>query len=204
MQPSLGLVSANNAWGAKLMDAFSYLSVLLAVIIGLAVTQVLQGYRSLALARSKIRWYAPPLIWSVLILILVTQHWWANFGLSERSDWSFAQFGATLLQTALLYMMAALVLPDVQAGEPTDLKAHYYREAPLFFGIGAASILWNAVRELTLYGALPQRLDLGFQLLFLLLSTACALVRRERFHELVAGLMVFLFAAYIILLFARL
>ena len=186
------------------MDAFSYLSVLLAVIIGLAVTQVLQGYRALALARKAVRWYAPPLVWSVLILILVTQHWWANFGLTERSDWSFAQFGATLAQTALLYMMAGLVLPDVRPDEPTDLKAHYYREAPLFFGIGSVAVLWNGVRELTLYGALPQRLDLGFQLIFLILSTAAALVRRERFHELLAGLMVFLFAAYITLLFARL
>jgi hypothetical protein len=34
------------------MDAFFYLSVLLAVIIGLAITQVLQGYRLLALGQT--------------------------------------------------------------------------------------------------------------------------------------------------------
>lgn len=186
------------------MDAFSYLSVLLAVIIGLAVTQVLQGYRALALTRLKVRWYAPPLIWSVLVLILVTQHWWASFGLSGRSEWSFTQFGATLVQTALLYMMAALVLPDVRADEETDLKTHYYREAPLFFGVGAAAILWNGVRELALYGELPQSLNLGFQLLFLALSVGAIFVRRQRFHEALAGLMIILFTAYIALLFARL
>lgn len=186
------------------MDAFSYLSVLLAVIIGLAITQVLQGYRALALARQKVRWYAPPLVWSVLILLLVTQHWWASFGLADRREWSFAQFGATMMETALLYMMAALVLPDVGANEETDLKAHYYREAPLFFGIGAAAILWNGIRELTLYGELPQRLNLGFQLLFLALSVAAIIIRRERFHQALAALMVILFAAYIGLLFGRL
>lgn len=186
------------------MDAFSYLSVLLAVIIGLAITQVLQGYRVLALARQQVRWYAPPLIWSVLILILVTQHWWASFGLAGRHEWTFAQFGATLMETALLYMMAALVLPDVRPDEGTDLKAHYFREAPLFFGVGAAAILWNGVRELALYGELPQRLNLGFQLLFLILSVAAMFVRRERFHQALAALMIILFAAYIALLFARL
>ena len=34
------------------MDAFSYLSVLLSIILGLAITQVLQGFRGLMLARS--------------------------------------------------------------------------------------------------------------------------------------------------------
>ena len=63
------------------MDAFSYLSVLLSVILGLAIQQVLLGYRGLALSRERVRWYAPPLIWSGLVLLLVVQHWWSSFGL---------------------------------------------------------------------------------------------------------------------------
>ncbi len=186
------------------MDAFSYLSVLLSVILGLAITQVLQGYRALALSRSRVRWYAPPLIWSGLILLLVTQHWWSSFGLASRSEWTFAAFGTVLVQTALLYMMAGLVLPDVPRDEATDLKDHYYRERPVFFGAGAAAILWNGVREFVLYGTPPQGLDLGFNALFLVLALTAMLSRRERLHELFAGLMVILFAAYIALLFAQL
>ena len=37
------------------MDAFSYLSVLISIILGLAVTQALQGFRGLMLARSRVR-----------------------------------------------------------------------------------------------------------------------------------------------------
>lgn len=37
------------------MDAFSYLSVLISIILGLAVTQVLQGFRGLMLARAGAR-----------------------------------------------------------------------------------------------------------------------------------------------------
>jgi hypothetical protein len=44
------------------VDAFSYLSVLLSIIIGLAITQVLQGYRALLLSRAHVKLYAPPLI----------------------------------------------------------------------------------------------------------------------------------------------
>lgn len=186
------------------MDAFSYLSVLLAVIVGLAITQVLQGYRALALSRERVRWYAPPLIWSGLILILATQHWWANYDLTRHREWTFIQFGAALFQTLLFYMMAAIVLPDVRTEEPTDLKAHYYREVPLFFGLGSAAVLWNEVREFALNHALPRPLDLGFQAIFLLLSLAAILLRRERFHEFVAAAMALILAAYIAVLFARL
>ncbi len=186
------------------MDAFSYLSVLLSVILGLAITQVLQGFRALALSRDRIRWYAPPLIWSGLILLLVVQHWWSSFGLASRTEWTFAAFATVLVQTAILYMMAGLVLPDMPRGEAVDLKDHYYRERPVFFGAGVVAILWNGVREYMLFGTPPQGLDLGFNALFLTLSLTAMLSRRERLHELLAGLMVFLFAAYIALLFAQL
>lgn len=186
------------------MDAFSYLSVLLSVILGLAIQQVLLGYRGLALSRRQIGWYAPPLIWSVLILLMVAQHWWSSFGLAERSDWSFAMFAAILIQTALFYMMAAVVLPDIPSDQPTDLKAHYYREAPVFFAVGAATIAWSMLREVMLDGQLPQGINLAFHLLFLIMSTTAALVKRPRVHEAFAGAMAVLFVVYIALLFARL
>jgi hypothetical protein len=186
------------------MDAFSYLSVLLSVILGLAIQQVLLGYRGLALSRDKVRWYAPPLIWSGLVLLIVVQHWWSSFGLASRAGWSFAAFATVLVQTALIYMMAGLVLPDVPSGDAIDLKVHYYRERPIFFGAGVAAILWNCVREYMLYDRLPHRLDLGFNALFLALALTAIWSRRERLHEALAGLMVILFTAYIALLFARL
>jgi len=52
--------------GDARMDAFSYLSVLLSIILGLAITQILMGYRGLLLARGRVRFYAPTMTWSVL------------------------------------------------------------------------------------------------------------------------------------------
>lgn len=186
------------------MDAFSYLSVLLSVILGLAIQQVLLGYRGLALSRRQISWYAPPLIWSVLILLMVAQHWWSSFGLAERSDWSFALFVTILVQTALFYMMAAVVLPDITADQPTDLKAHYYREAPVLFAVGSATIAWSMLREVMLNGRLPEGINLAFHLLFLVMSLIACFSKRPRLHELFAGAMIALFVIYIALLFARL
>ncbi len=186
------------------MDAFSYLSVLLSIILGLAIQQVLQGYRAVILSRARVKLYAPPLIWSVLLLALVAQHWWASFELSGRAEWSFGVFATILLLTGLIYMMAAIVLPDVPVGEPLDLKEHYHREAPMFFGIGAAAIVWSVLRDVIIDGDLPEPANLAFHLLFLAVCATGALSRREWVHRAIAVAMVAWFVAYIGLLFARL
>lgn len=186
------------------MDAFSYLSVLISVILGFAIQQVLLGYRALILSRQRIRFYAPPLIWSVLLLLMVAQNWWASFGLAGRTEWSFALFATILIQAALLYMMAAIVLPDIPSDEPIDLRDHYYREARAFFGIGTALILWSLVREFMLEGRLPRPLNLLFYGIFLVLAIAATVSKRPRLHETFSAIMAVLFSVFIGLLFARL
>lgn len=186
------------------MDAFSYLSVLISIILGLGIQQVLQGYRALILSRRRVTFYAPPLIWSVLLLFMVAQHWWSSFHLAARTEWSFAIFATILVMTALIYMMTAIVLPDIPPDEPIDLKEHYYREAPAFFAIGAGTIVWSLFREYMLEGKLPEPINLGFHGAFLGLAVTAMLVRRPRLHEALAALMAVLFASYVALLFARL
>src|SRR6478752_3714632 len=115
------------------MDAFSYLSVLLSIILGLAITQVLQGYRGLLLSRSRVQLYGPTMIWSALLLVFSAQLWWASFGLAGHKQWDFATFAVILLQTVLLYMMSAIVFPDVPSDGSVDLRAHYFREVVPFF-----------------------------------------------------------------------
>ena len=186
------------------MDAFSYLSVLTSIILGLGIQQVLQGYRSLILSRRRVRFYAPPLIWSVLILFMIAQHWWASFGLAGHQSWSFATFATILVMTAFIYMMAAIVLPDIPPDEPIDLKDHYYCEAPAFFGIGAATVLWSLLREYMLEGRLIEPVNLGFHGLFLAMALAAMLIRRPLVHEALSAAMGLVFVAYVGLLFARL
>jgi len=41
------------------MDSFSYLSVILSIVLGLAITQVLLGFRGLILTRAKAKLYPP-------------------------------------------------------------------------------------------------------------------------------------------------
>jgi hypothetical protein len=188
------------------MDAFSYLSVLISIILGLAIQQVLQGYRALILSRRRVKLYAPPLIWSVLLLAMVTQHWWSSFELAGCADsqWSFALFATILVMTALIYMMAAIVLPDIPPDQTIDLRDHYYREARAFFGIGSATICWSLFREYMLKDALPAPANLAFHGVFLAAALTAAFTRRPRIHEGLSAAMVLLFVVYVGLLFQRL
>lgn len=186
------------------MDAFSYIAVLVSVVLGLAIQQVLQGYRALALNRRQVAVYWPSIAWSVNVLIMVVQNWWSLFGLADRTSWTFADFAALLIQTAALYMMAGLVLPDTPPGERIDLKAHYYRERVTFFGFGLFTIMWSAVRERIIFGEWLTGTNLGFHILFAAMASVAMISRNERVHAALAVLMSGLFLLYIVLLFARL
>lgn len=186
------------------MDAFSYLSVLLSIIIGLAITQVLQGYRGLLLSRSRMRLYAPTMIWSGLLLVFSAQLWWASFGLATHTDWTFASFGMILLQTVLLYMMSAIVLPDVPADAVLDLREHYFREVVPFFSIGLAMIAVSIGKDWMLDDRLPTPANLAFHLLFAAFGVTALLTRRPRVHQAIAFVMIAFIIAYVGLLFARL
>lgn len=185
------------------MDAFSYLSVLLSIIIGLAITQVLQGYRALLLSRRRVKLFFPSLAWSACILLIAVQMWWSSFGLADRPEWTFGAFAIILLQTTLFYMMAGLVLPDVPPAETIDLKAHYFREATPFYGIFIAIILTSFAKNMMLDGGMKPT-ELVFHTLCIAIGAVAIAIRRPLVHHLVAGGIGLTFVAYITLLFARL
>jgi hypothetical protein len=186
------------------VDAFSYLSVLLSIILGLAITQILQGYRGLLLARGRVTFYAPTMVWSVLLLFITAQAWWASFGLARHQNWTFPQFSAVLLQMVMLYMMCGLVLPDIPPEEAVDLRAHFYREHRPFFAAFLLMLAASVSKDWVLEGRLPSRENLAFHGVFAALCVAGYLVRAPRFHEIITPLGAAIMAAYVALLFFRL
>src|SRR5215471_7217360 len=117
------------------MDEFSYLSVLVSIIIGLAITQILKGYRGIVLTRARVVTYWPVLLWSASLLVLSVQTWWASFDLRDVRVWTFAKFAIVLAQTILTYMLAAIVLPDFFGAERVDLREHYLTHVRWLLGL---------------------------------------------------------------------
>jgi hypothetical protein len=184
-------------------DAFAYLSVLLSIVLGLAMAEILQGYGVLLRSRATLRLYAPPLIWSVMLLLLATHFWWASFGLASRQNWSFAAFGAVLLQTVMLFMGSALALPHDNSGEPIDLRAHYYAERVPFFAFGLLFLLVGFIK-LWLLADPFHGLTLGFFAFFASMTLVGLIFRSPKVHEILAPIMAAGILAFITIMFARL
>jgi len=85
-------------------ESFSYLTVLLSIVLGLAITQVLLGARGLILTRAKVKLYYPTLIWAGLILLIAIQGWWASFALRTHAGWTFGALLVIILRAISLYM----------------------------------------------------------------------------------------------------
>ena len=187
-----------------MMDAFGYLSVLLSIILGLAIAQVLQGYRALLLARGRIHIDPAPLIWSGLVLLFAAQAWWASFGLNARHNWDFADFAVILVQMGLLYMLSALILPDVPAEEPVDLSRHFERHRKAFFIFLIAMLASSIVKDIVLEHRLTSPLNLAFHALLALMAVGGILLRDSKAQLVIAVLATLGFLTYVAVLFARL
>lgn len=186
------------------MDAFGYLSVLISIVIGLAITQLLQGYRGILIARARVTFFGPPLGWAALLLILSVQMWWSMFGLVQHGQWTFLQFSMVLLQVVLLYMLTALVFPDVGSDQRVDLREHYFSQAPWFFAFGMGLLVVSVIKDLVVNGHWPAGINLGFHALFFTAWAVAAITKSEAYHRLLPWLMTLVFSLYIVLLFAKL
>jgi hypothetical protein len=186
------------------VDEFGYLSVIISVILGLSIAQLLQGIGQIINARDRVRIYWPALAWTVLLLLIDVQAWWAMFGYRNRHQWTFVQFTIVLFEAIMLYLLAAIVLPNIPSDGEIDLRSNYFRHASWFFGSLVVLLLDSLLKSVVVSGGLPGNFDLGFHLFWITTALIAAFVRNERYHKAVACISFGLFIAYIALLFSSL
>ena len=186
------------------MDAFSYLSVLLSIIIGLAVTQILTGMRGLMLGREQVKGYWPTQVWAGVLLLILTQTWWAMFDLRNRQVWDFSHFAILLAETISLYLLAGLVYPDFSPDRAIDLRSHYFAQRRHFFTLVLVTTALSLGRDLVLDHRLTAPVNLCFHLFWAGSALAGVLVAREAYHKCLALLTPAIFVCYIVFLFSRL
>ena len=186
------------------MDAFDYLSVLFSVIMGLALTQILQGYRALMLARARVKVFWPALIWSALVILIVAGAWWGMFAMRAFGEWTFAMYATVILQITCIYLVAGLAIPDIPPEGAVDMRTMYFAHKGWFFGLLAVTVGATYLKDFITTGHVSSWSNACFLAGFAALAAIAAIVKWRWFHWLLAPLSVAAVVVYTALLSVRL
>lgn len=126
-----------------------------------------------------------------------------QFWTCPREHWDFAAFTAVLLQTVMMYMGAAVVLPKIASDETIDLRAHYYREATPHFTFGLLFLVVGFVKDWLLDRSFVRPLSLPFMSFFTAITLLALLVRKPIVHEVIAPVMAVAVTTFFLILFTR-
>ena len=186
------------------MSQFEYLSVLVSIIVGLALTQLLSGAARLIQLRRRVRMHAPTLLWMATLFLVDVQVWWVAFERRATTEWQFFGFLLYLLIPVALFLLCYLVLPELGDEDAVDLRDNFDTNRGWFFGLLAGlctvSLLEQGLRhELARFDA-----DVAFRVVFITLSLVMARVRDERIHAWNAVFVLLLILGYIAMLFVDL
>lgn len=185
-----------------MMDAFSYLSVLNSIVLGLALASLLAGFAGMIRARSRIKMYWPLPAQMVFLFLLQIQIWWALFALHEIPHWNFAGFIVVVMQPVTVYFATAILVPDIRPGEMLDLRTAYFRETRWYFAVLLLVLIDSVAKNIVLYRRIQSGVDLAGHVAFAILCVAGIVFRRDFAHKMIAPSAVLIFTAYIALLFA--
>jgi hypothetical protein len=100
--------------------------------------------------------------------------------------------------------MAAVVLPEQIEESLVDLRSFYAKQQGWLLWFLLATLVVSVIKELLLAGRPPLGLNLAFHLLLAAACISGLLIRRPRYHELLAVTVAVALVAYVAILFARL
>ncbi len=183
------------------MDPFSYLSVLISIILALGITHLLSGLVRVVHNRSRTVIYWPTMAYAFILFVVIVQVWWADFHLSRHTLWTFWAFVSTLVGPADLYLLCALLLPSVDVPSADNMRTAYEHNRLWFFGALLALPMLSFHQDYMLDGTFGSTGDVIVKLMFEALILAAILFRSEAVQKTVAAINAILVVIYVQLLF---
>ena len=172
------------------MDAFNYLSVLIAIILALGMTRVLAGVGEMLQARARRRIYWVHVVWIVNLFLYLVVAWWIFYRWRNQQPWTFFLFIFVLISPTILFLVSLLLFPPESAlDEFIDYKQHFYANHHAFFVLFALftpiDFVDSLLKGVAHFIALGPQYLISNTLYFVGLTTA-AITRNQRYHEIFA------------------
>ena len=172
------------------MDIREHSITLVSVIVGLGLTELLSNLNALIRSRD-VRWYALPLAWAAVCLILVVNLWWGIYlgaiGIATPSN--AGAFLLYLVVPVLLYLMCSAALPAVDKSLAVDLRASYYASSRYFSALLVAYVAATMLQAYLAGNAQWTTLATVMRAGILLVLLPLVWVRRPWYHWLAAVFM---------------
>jgi hypothetical protein len=173
------------------MDPFSYLSVLISIVLALGMTRVLSGVGQMLRAESRRDIYWVHAVWVVNLFLFLVVAWWVFYRWRFEQQWTFFLFCFVLIAPTILYLAALLLFPAAEdaTGSREDYRKHFYANHRRFFLLLSLFVPVDVVD--TLLKGVPHFAAQGPQyivssLVFFSLLLTAAWTRNERFHKFFA------------------
>jgi len=123
------------------MTVPEYVTTFVAIIVSLAVADLLISLHRLLRAGSRVRWHWIPAALALYALLLAVNFWWGNFShFAHLSRIPMVEFLPTLGSLVILFLILAAVLPDEVPTSGLDLKEWYEENAQYIWLLNVAGL----------------------------------------------------------------
>jgi hypothetical protein len=162
--------------------------VLASIVIGLALTHLLQGVSHLVISTGRTQRYWVHLVWVGYMFLAAVMWWWIEFRFRTVDVWTFQLFLFVLGYAFIIYLMCAWLFPG-EADTEAGYKQYFYARRGWFFSLLAAYLLIDLVDTIAKGPAHFASLGIEYPIttvLFTVLSFVGAWTRNEKFHSVYA------------------
>ena len=176
------------------MRAFEFLLALYSIVAGIGMSLLVRSLGQMIEARSRLRLYWVHSCLIAVAFVAQVVAWFSLWRFADHSPWTVADTLFLLTIPFILYLVAHLIVPELEDGLMHDMREYYYRHARWTHGLLLATVLVSLVGESFILGHFeltpPRILRLTFGLVLLpgLLTT------NPRVHAVQAVALVLLMA----------
>lgn len=162
------------------MTPFDYISVVLAVVVGLGLSHILIGMVQLLQQRGRVTFYWIHTTWIGLTFVGIVFLWWSIWNFRGITSWNFFSFLLLLLQPVMLFLAAAFLVPR-EGTSDLNMKTFYYGSRRGIFGSFAALLTLIVAENSILNGSAWHIVNLYLLAAFVLIVTA-GVTERRNYH----------------------
>lgn len=98
------------------MTQHEYISIAIAIILGLAITRLLHTVALLIRSREHVVFHWATAVWGLSVMVYILQFWWVGWDLRSVDQWLFPHFLVMVLGCTFLYGAAEMALTEPGAG----------------------------------------------------------------------------------------